>query len=170
MSLQKAAREFVLVLTCRDRATSVTKSARLARLYSYDTLLERLAQDLRHVAFELGQFIQEAHAVVRQRHVARHQHLAVADQADIPDGVMGTTRARVTNAVQALVRPAKGGMRVVSRASVGGSTDRKVAGRRGCSGGRPAVRWAWGTMSGLLFCPSHVYRAIRRMPPAAAAG
>jgi hypothetical protein len=53
------------------------------------TLLERLAQDFQHVAFELGQFIQKEHAVVRQRHFAGHRHLAAAEQADVRDGVVG---------------------------------------------------------------------------------
>ena len=35
-----------------------------AKLYIYETLLERLAQDLENMAAELGQFIQEEHAVV----------------------------------------------------------------------------------------------------------
>jgi hypothetical protein len=34
-----------------------------------------LAQDFQNVAFELGPFIQEAHAVARQRDFPRHQHL-----------------------------------------------------------------------------------------------
>jgi hypothetical protein len=35
----------------------------LWRLYLYDTLLKRLAQDVEDMASELGQFIQEEHAV-----------------------------------------------------------------------------------------------------------
>jgi hypothetical protein len=54
--------------------TRATSSARTAtavrvmpcgRLYAEDTLLERLAHDLEHVAFELGQLIQEEPPVVR---------------------------------------------------------------------------------------------------------
>ena len=63
------------------RAVSVTNMARSgtpARLYVYDTLLERLAQDLEDMAAEHGQFIQEQHAMVSQRHVARHRHVAPA--------------------------------------------------------------------------------------------
>jgi hypothetical protein len=36
------------------------------RLYVYETLLERLAQDLKHMTAALGQFIQEEHPVVRE--------------------------------------------------------------------------------------------------------
>jgi hypothetical protein len=56
-------------LEVMSRAANAAKAwrsrtpARL-RLYVYDTLLERLAQDLEDMAAELGQFIQEAHAVV----------------------------------------------------------------------------------------------------------
>jgi hypothetical protein len=54
-----------------------------------------LAQDLKDMATELGQFIQEEHAIVGQRHVSRHRHVAPADQPRIRDGVVGrATRAR----------------------------------------------------------------------------
>jgi hypothetical protein len=46
-------------------------------------------QDLQDMAAELGQFIQEEHAIVAQRYVARHRHGAPADQPHIRDGVMG---------------------------------------------------------------------------------
>jgi hypothetical protein len=35
------------------------------------------------MAAELGAFIQEKHAMVGQRHVARHRHVAPADQPRI---------------------------------------------------------------------------------------
>ena len=41
------------------------------RLYVYDTLLQRLPQDLQDMAAELGVFIQKEHTIVGQRHVAR---------------------------------------------------------------------------------------------------
>ena len=50
-----------------------------ARWYSCETLLERLAQDLQDVAAELRPFIQKEHAVVRQRHLARHGQVAATD-------------------------------------------------------------------------------------------
>jgi hypothetical protein len=87
-------------------------------LYSYDTLLEGLAQDFQHVACALGQFVQKEHAVVRQRHFPRPRHLAAADQADVREGVVGARQGRVvTTAVRSPVRPATWGRRVVSRAS-----------------------------------------------------
>ena len=65
-----------------------------ARLYSCAAVLERLPQDLQDMAAELGQFIQEEHAIVGQRHVARHRHVAAADQPHIRDGVVrGAKRA-----------------------------------------------------------------------------
>jgi hypothetical protein len=65
-----------------------------AKLYACETILEWLAQDLKHVAPELRQFIQEKHAIVGQRHFARHRHVAPADQPRIRDGVVGgATRA-----------------------------------------------------------------------------
>jgi hypothetical protein len=53
------------------------------RGYVCETLLKGLAQDLEDMAAELGPFIQEEHAIVGQRHVARHRHVAPADQPDI---------------------------------------------------------------------------------------
>jgi hypothetical protein len=63
-------------------------------LPSYETLLQRLAQDLEDLAAALGQLIQEEHAVVGQRHLARHRHLAPTDQVHVRDGMVGrATRA-----------------------------------------------------------------------------
>jgi len=59
------------------------------RLYSCDALLERLAQDLEDLVAALGQFVQARHAVVGQRHLARPRPVALADQPDSGDGVMG---------------------------------------------------------------------------------
>jgi len=75
-----------------SRAAKVAKTLRSrtpAKLYVYETLLERLAQDLEDLAAALGPCIQEAHAMVGQRHVARHRHVAPADQPRIRDGVVG---------------------------------------------------------------------------------
>jgi hypothetical protein len=97
------------------------------RLYVENTLLEWLAQDLKDMAAELGPFIQEEHAMVGQRHVTRHRHVAPADQPRIRDGVVrGARHGRVvTNAVRSPVRPATRWIRVVSMASA-----RVIAGRR----------------------------------------
>jgi hypothetical protein len=63
-------------------------------LYSGEAVLDRLAQDLEDMAAELGQFFQEAHAMVRQRHLARHGYPAATDQPCIRVGVVGgATRA-----------------------------------------------------------------------------
>jgi hypothetical protein len=60
-------------------AATVLRFNTPARLSVYDTLLERLAQDLEHMAATLGPFIQAEDAVVGQRHVAQHRHMAPAD-------------------------------------------------------------------------------------------
>jgi hypothetical protein len=49
-------------------------------LYVENTLLERLAQDLEDMAAELAESIQEEHAMVRQRHLPRHQYRPATDQ------------------------------------------------------------------------------------------
>jgi hypothetical protein len=46
------------------------------------------------MAAELGRLIQKEHAILGQRHLARHWHVAPADQPRIRDGVVGrATRA-----------------------------------------------------------------------------
>jgi hypothetical protein len=64
-------------------------------LYPCETLLSRLVQDLQDVAAEPRPCIQQAPAVVRQRHLARHGYLAAADQPGLRNRVVQPpTRAR----------------------------------------------------------------------------
>ena len=117
-----------------SRAANAPKALRsrtCGRLYSCDTLLERLAQDFQHVAPALREFIQNEHPVVRQRHLAGQRHLAATDQPHIGDGVVGARNGRVvTKAVRSPVRPATRWMRVVSRASGRVISGRMVVSRR----------------------------------------
>jgi hypothetical protein len=79
-------------LKLSSRTAKVARRLRFTtpeKLYVYETLLERLAQDLQDMATKLGPFIQEEHAIVGQRHVARHWHVAPADQPRIREGMMG---------------------------------------------------------------------------------
>jgi len=48
------ARQALLACPCMARATSVPNSATPAKLYSCETLIERLAQDLEDMAAALG--------------------------------------------------------------------------------------------------------------------
>jgi hypothetical protein len=59
------------------------KSVTPAKLYVYDTLLQRLAQPFQDVAAELRQLIQKENPVVRQRHFAGHRHLPATDQPSL---------------------------------------------------------------------------------------
>ncbi len=82
-------------LKLSSRAAKVARRLRSrtpAKLYVYETLLEWLAQDLKDMAAALGQFIQEAHAMVGQRHFTRHRHVAPADQPRIREGVVGRAK------------------------------------------------------------------------------
>jgi hypothetical protein len=57
------------------------------------------------MAAELGPFIQEEHAMVGQRPLPRHWHVAHTDQPRIRDGVVGARHGRVvTHAVQVPVK------------------------------------------------------------------
>jgi hypothetical protein len=49
------------------------------RLYSCETLLQRLTQHLQDMSAELRQFIQKEDPMVRQRHLTWHQPLPAAD-------------------------------------------------------------------------------------------
>jgi hypothetical protein len=94
----------VVVGSYCPRPTSLPASIRLAnsakalrsrtcgRLYSCDTLLERLAEHCEDVPPALGAFVQEEHPMVRQRHLARQRDLAAADQPHIQHGLVGRTR------------------------------------------------------------------------------
>jgi hypothetical protein len=70
-------------------AAKATMSGTRGRLSSCETLHERLPQDLEDMAAALGQLIQEAHAVVGPRRLARPRPVAPVDQPHIRDDVMG---------------------------------------------------------------------------------
>jgi hypothetical protein len=86
--------EWLAVSSFRTKCRKSLGVRTLWRLYSCETLLERLPQHFEHMAAELGQFIQEEDAVVGQRHFARQRHLAAPDQPHLGDGERGgATRA-----------------------------------------------------------------------------
>ena len=60
-----------------------------ARLSSRAAVLKELAQDLQHMATALRQLIEEEHAMVRPRHLARRAEVPAADQAHVGDGEVG---------------------------------------------------------------------------------
>jgi hypothetical protein len=90
----RARPESLMVITRRAKSAKRRTSRTPARLSVYDTLLQRLAQDLEDMAPALRQFIQEENAMVRQRHLARPGEVAAADQPHLRDRLMGgATRA-----------------------------------------------------------------------------
>jgi hypothetical protein len=58
--------ESLAAIIRRANSAKVLKSMTPAKLYVYDTLLKRLAQDLEDMAAELREFIQAEHTVVRE--------------------------------------------------------------------------------------------------------
>jgi hypothetical protein len=66
------------VVSRAAKVATTLQSRSPAKLYVYETLLKRLAQDPEHMEAELWQLIQEEHAIVGQRHLARHRHLPPA--------------------------------------------------------------------------------------------
>ena len=91
----------------------------------------RLGQDLQRIAAELWQLIQDEHAVVGQRHLARPGEVPAADQPHIGDRLRrGATRTRGD---QRRAGAGGAGMRwicVVSRASARRIAGRSVVSRR----------------------------------------
>jgi hypothetical protein len=78
-------------LPASNRLAKVAISRRLktlCRLYLHDTLFKGLTQHLQDMSAELRQFIQQEHAMMCQRDLARHRDLAAPDQPDIGDGVL----------------------------------------------------------------------------------
>ena len=65
---------------------------------------ERRAQNLEHMSFELGEFIEEEDSMAGQRDLARYRELTAADEPHIGDGLVGARHGcAVTKAVR---RPA----------------------------------------------------------------
>jgi hypothetical protein len=75
--------ERLSVGSLRAKVKKTLEFITLWRLYSYATLLERLAQDLQDVAAELRQFIQQENAVVGQGDFAGHGDVPAPDQPHI---------------------------------------------------------------------------------------
>jgi hypothetical protein len=67
---------------------------KLARLYAEDTTLERWAQHFEDVPPEFREFVQQAHTVVRQRHLPGQWHPATADRPYIGDRAVRGATAR----------------------------------------------------------------------------
>jgi hypothetical protein len=59
----------------------------------HHAFLDRLAQDIQDVMSAPRQGIQQEHALVGERHLPRHGHVAPTDQPDIRDGVVGGPNA-----------------------------------------------------------------------------
>ena len=112
----------------------------------YEILLQRLAQDLQNMA-ALGQFIQEERAVVGQRHLAGHPHVAPRSPASEMVWWGARNGRLVTNAVRSPVRPATLWIRVVSMASARVIAGRMVVSRRASidlpAPGGPSSRTLW---------------------------
>jgi hypothetical protein len=73
---------------------STARSLTLVGLYSSNTRLEQLAQDLEDMVRALRQLIQPQDAVVREGHLPRHGPLAAADHAHSGDRLGGSEGAR----------------------------------------------------------------------------
>jgi hypothetical protein len=118
-------------MTHEANSVKVLRFRTYAKLYSCGTILERLAQDLQDMGAALREFIQEEHAVMGPRHLARHRHVAPTDPPHVRNGVMGARKGRVvTNVVRSSVRPATRWIRVVSMASARVIAGRMVMSRR----------------------------------------
>jgi hypothetical protein len=114
------------------KAAKTLTSRTHAKLYIYETLLQRLPPHLQDMAAALGEFIQKAHAMVGPRPLTRHGHGAAPGQPRVRDGVVGARNGRVvTSAVRSPVRPATRWRLVVSSASTSVMARRIVVSRPG---------------------------------------
>jgi hypothetical protein len=87
--------EALTVITRSAKSTKPLPCNEPAKSFLKTSVLERLAEHLEDVPPELRAFVQEAHAMVRQRPLARPRDLAATDQPHIRDGVMrGAKRPR----------------------------------------------------------------------------
>jgi hypothetical protein len=77
---------------CHARPASARRSMACGRLSVDDSPRERWPPALQDVAAALGPCIQEAHAVVGQRDLARHRHVTPTDQSRIRDGLVGRAK------------------------------------------------------------------------------
>jgi hypothetical protein len=113
--------DIMLIVLIRGEASQTYQRFRCTG-YCHYALLKRLARDLDDIAADFGQFIQEEHTVVGQRHLARHRHLAPANLPHLRDRVMGAaTLTVVANAVLSPVRPPTLWMHVVTMVFAGSS-------------------------------------------------
>ena len=71
------------VMSRAAKTTNAWTSRTLTRWSCGDPIIERLPQGLEHTRFALRELIEEEDAMVGQRHLARHWHMAVADQPRI---------------------------------------------------------------------------------------
>jgi hypothetical protein len=60
-------------MSCAAKSLKTLRFRTLSRLYLYETLFERSAQGLEGMAAEFAELIQEAHAMVRPRHLPRQR-------------------------------------------------------------------------------------------------
>jgi hypothetical protein len=98
-------------------------SATPAKLYSCDTLLKGLAQDLQDMAAAFGPCIQEEDAVVRPRHLAWHGEVPTADQPHIRDRLR--RRAKGAGGDSRPARPGAAGDAVDARGLEGFGDDHR---------------------------------------------
>ena len=118
------------------------------RLSPCDTVLERLVQDLQDITAELGELIQEQHAVVGQQHLARHRDMTPADQPHIRDGMVGGAKWAGHDQRRAVASKASDTVdRVASMASARVIDGRMVVSRRASidllAPGGPSSRTLW---------------------------
>jgi hypothetical protein len=127
------------------------------RLYACDTLFERLAPDLEDMAAELRELIQEEHAVVRPRHLARHRHVAPADQLRIRDGVVGRAKRAGRDQRRAVASEARDAVDACGLNGLGEGHRRQDGGEPPCQhrrarprGAKEQVAWNTKISSGFI--------------------
>jgi hypothetical protein len=67
--------ECLMTITRRANSAKVLRSRTPAKLYSCETILQRLTQDLNDMAAKVGDLVEKEYTVVSQRHLARHRRM-----------------------------------------------------------------------------------------------
>jgi hypothetical protein len=122
----------------------ILRSTTRGRLYSEETLLQRLSQDPQDVTAARRQFIQPAHPVVREGPLARHRHVAAADQSCVRGGVVGGATWAVGDQGRTVAgKPGNTVGTSVAMASAKVMADRMGGGGDPHPGDNPTLSHAW---------------------------
>jgi len=123
-----------------------------------DAVLDGLAERFEHVPAELGQLVEEEHAVVRERDLAGSRNRAAADETGIGHGVMGRAERPLLDEPLPGSEPARDGVDLGDLDGLVAESGGRMPGRRRASIDFPEPG---GPMSSTLCCPAAATSSAR---------